>query len=70
MPHNSDIPTVAGKLADLVFSDGERCYGNVSGRKGKEMLNPLKVRAIRGAVLLLCPGNNPNDTWRKAVRVQ
>lgn len=68
MPYNSDIPTVARKLDDLVFSDTERCSRNISGCKGKDMLDPVKVSTLRRAILLICPSQNPYETWRKAVK--
>lgn len=55
MPFNSDVPTVTRKVADLVFLDGERCYGNVSSRKGKEMLDPLKSQCNKESGAAVMP---------------
>ncbi|XP_038072886.1 uncharacterized protein LOC119741221 isoform X1 [Patiria miniata] len=69
-PYIKDRNSVSRRLADVMFTDDERCYCNCSGWRKPAALDPIRMQALTDAVFKLCPcpEEQKKHLWHECVK--
>ncbi|XP_071794132.1 uncharacterized protein [Asterias amurensis] len=69
-PYVKDRSSIARRLADVLFTDDERCICNCSGWRKPAALDPIRMQALTDAVFKLCPAieGHKKNLWHDCVK--
>ncbi|XP_022105532.1 uncharacterized protein LOC110987257 isoform X1 [Acanthaster planci] len=69
-PYIKDRNSISRRLADVLFTDDERCYCNCSGWRKPAALDPIRMQALTDAVFKLCPcpEEQKKHLWHECVK--